>query len=233
MYLKKLKAQHRNIIQMSFNGFTNNDIAEKLEMSPGTVSQVLRSPLGEAYMNGLHDRMQENTLDVRKQLISMNKDALAAFTRILDPKQKAPASVQFNTARDILDRNGYKAPDKLNIDMTMQGKSDEEIDAEIAAMEAAIARTPHNKPKKQTEINLGNKLPEAIEANASTDQVDQVDIMQTESVSESSIASNHSDKSDQTDHDPVDPVDPVKLQDDPIFDKLDDPTFDPFNNIGN
>jgi len=139
--LKELRAQHRNIIQMSFNGFKNNDIAEKTGMTAATISGIIRSPLGQAYLNGLHDRVQEQTLDVRKKLISMNKDALDAFERLLDPKTKAPHSVQYNTAKDILDRNGYKAPDKLSVDMNIQNKSDEEIDAEIAAMEAAIKRT--------------------------------------------------------------------------------------------
>ena len=61
--LKELKAQHRNIIQMSFNGFKNNEIAEKLSMSQGTISTILRSPLGQAYLNGLHDRVKEQSTE--------------------------------------------------------------------------------------------------------------------------------------------------------------------------
>lgn len=139
--LKELRTQHRSIIQMSFSGFKNNEIAEKLEMTQSTVSQILRSPLGQAYLNGLQDKAQEDTLDVRKKLVSLNKGALDTFTRILDPTQKAPFNVQFNTAKDILDRNGHKAPDKLNIDMTMVTKTDQEIDAEIIALENSITRS--------------------------------------------------------------------------------------------
>jgi len=147
LMLKELKARHRNIIQMSFNGFTNNEISEKLEITPSTVSIILHSPLGKAYMNGLHDKMKESTIDVRKKLIALNEDALSAFSRILDVKQKAPFNVQLSAAKDILDRNGYKAPDKLTIDMTLQTKTDEEIDAEIAAMENSINT---NKPKEES-----------------------------------------------------------------------------------
>jgi hypothetical protein len=138
--LKELRSQHRNIIQMSFTGFSNNDIAEKLEISHVTVSQVIRSPLGQAYLEGLQDRAQEATLDVRKQLISLNKDALATFTRILNPAEKAPHNVQLTAAKDVLDRNGFKAPDKHIHDITMNAKTDQEIDAEIAAMEIALKR---------------------------------------------------------------------------------------------
>ena len=139
--LKELRTNHRTIIQMKFSGFTNNEIAEKTGMAPATVSQIIRSPLGEAYLNGLQDRAKEDILDVRKKLISLNKDALKTFERLIDPKTKAPHSVQYNTAKDILDRNGYKAPDKYVIDMTLSTKTDEEIDAEINALETAINRT--------------------------------------------------------------------------------------------
>lgn len=139
--LKELRTNHRTIIQMKFSGFTNNEIAEKTGMTPATVSQIIRSPLGEAYLNGLQDRAKEDILDVRKKLVSLNKDALKTFERLIDPKTKAPHSVQYNTAKDILDRNGYKAPDKYVIDMTLSTKTDEEIDAEINALEASINRT--------------------------------------------------------------------------------------------
>ncbi len=148
--LKELRTNHRTIIQMKFSGFTNNEIAEKTGMAPATVSQIIRSPLGEAYLNGLQDRAKEDILDVRKKLVSLNKDALKTFERLIDPKTKAPHSVQYNTAKDILDRNGYKAPDKYVIDMTLSTKTDEEIDAEINALETAINRT---KKIGSTEVN--------------------------------------------------------------------------------
>jgi len=141
--LKELKSQHRNIIQMAFNGYKNQEIAERLGMAQSSVSTILRSPLGQAYLNGLQDRAHEATLDVRKKLVSLNKEALATFEHLLNSSSRkaVPASVQFNAAKDVLDRNGYKAPDRLNIDMTLQTKTDEELDAEIAAIEEAINRT--------------------------------------------------------------------------------------------
>jgi len=141
--LKELKSQHRNIIQMAFNGYKNQEIAERLGMAQSSVSTILRSPLGQAYLNGLKDRAHEATLDVRKKLVSLNKEALATFEHLLNSSSRkaVPAAVQFNAAKDVLDRNGYKAPDRLNIDMTLQTKTDEELDAEIAAIEEAINRT--------------------------------------------------------------------------------------------
>ena len=136
---------------MSFNDLRNNEIAEKLSMSQGTISMILRSSLGQAYLNGLHDRVKEQTIDVRKQLIGMNKKALDAISNILDPKAKAPFNVQLTAAKDVLDRNGYKPTDKFEVDVHSQ-KSDEEIDAEITAMEVALSRS------LTKEVDASNKL---------------------------------------------------------------------------
>jgi len=133
---------------MHFNGFSGNEIAARLEMSPSTVSGIINSPLGQAYLGGLNDRAKEATLDVRKKLVSLNASALTAIQNILDPKHKAPHSVQLNAAKDVLDRNGYKPPDKINIDMTLTAKTDAEIDAEIAAMEQSINKTLTEDPSK-------------------------------------------------------------------------------------
>jgi hypothetical protein len=160
--LKELRTQHRSIIQMSFNGFKNNEIAEKTGMSQGTISQILRCPLGQAYLNGLHDRAQENTLDVRKKLISLNKDALSTIERILNPAQKAPFNVQLTAAKDVLDRNGYKPSDKFEIDV-FSHKTDDEIEAEIRAMEAAIAR---NQLANENELPAGSLPESAIRGDA-------------------------------------------------------------------
>jgi DNA-binding MarR family transcriptional regulator len=149
--LKELRTQHRTIIQMVFSGFTNNEIAERLEMSPSSVSAIIRSPLGQAYLEGLNDKAQEDTLDVRKKLTSLNKSALATFERLLDPRQKAPHAVQATIAKDVLDRNGYKPPDKLNVNLALATKTDAEIDAEINALEDSIKKTRLQDPIKQIE----------------------------------------------------------------------------------
>ncbi|MCK4830082.1 hypothetical protein KA005_80935, partial [bacterium] len=144
--LKELRNQHRTIIQMVFSGYKNKEIAERLEMSDCTVSQIVRSPLGQAYLEGLQDKAQEATLDVRKKLVSMNKSALTVLERIMNPAEKAPHSTQLSAAKDVLDRTGYKAADRLHVDMTMQTKTDQEIDAEINAVQQSIEKTYQQSP---------------------------------------------------------------------------------------
>jgi hypothetical protein len=149
--LKELKAQHRNIIQLAFNGFSRQEIAEQLDIHVQTITNVLTSPLGKAYLDGLSDKVKEVTIDVRRELVSMNKDALKTLKTLLDPKGKIPASVKLGAVKDVLDRTGYKPTDKIDIDMTYKTKTDEELDAEIAAIEESIASTqtaPDEEPIK-------------------------------------------------------------------------------------
>jgi predicted transcriptional regulator len=162
--LKELRTQHRNIIQMSFNGYKNQEIAERLGMAQSSVSIILRSPLGNAYLKGLEDRAKETTLDVRKKLVCLNKSALDTFERLLNPKEKAPHAVQFNTAKDVLDRNGYKAPDRLYVDMTMQTKTDQEIDAEISAMQQSLNKVQVKDIPKIATVPSDDADPELDEA---------------------------------------------------------------------
>lgn len=222
--LKELRANHRAIIQMSFNGFRNQEIAEKTGMSPGTISQILRSPMGQAYMNGLQDRAQENTIDVRKKLIDMNKDALATLSRILDPKVKAPYNVQLSAAKDVLDRNGYKPSDKFEIDV-FSHKSDEEIENEIRAMEAAVARNQLSQSASVQEAQNSPALdgvPE-VKSAAWNDDSNEFSSSQSESVPEDFAAPSGRPEtsSDASNNLPAD-----------LLEKLADSSFDPFQNIG-
>ncbi len=160
--LKELRTQHRTIIQMAFNGYRNKDIAERMEMSDCTVSQIIRSPLGQAYLKGMQDKAQEATLDVRKKLITLNASALGVLERVMNPAEKAPHSVQLTAAKDVLDRSGYKAPDRLHVDMTLQTKTDQEIDAEINAMQQSIAKTYTQSPNQVATITT---LPQSHPSN--------------------------------------------------------------------
>ena len=224
--LKELKSQHRNIIQMAFNGYKNQEIAERLGMAQSSVSTILRSPLGQAYLNGLQDRAHEATLDVRKKLVSLNKEALATFEHLLDKNSRkaVPAAVQFNAAKDVLDRNGYKAPDRLNIDMTLQTKTDEELDAEIAAIEEAINRTGgKNLPevKKSLKQNLSfTTIPLAsdhavVTTPANEDDLSLEDLFCTEEQAGLFIPDESFEE-------------PLLMEDTSI---LEDLSFDPFHNI--
>ena len=230
--LKELKSQHRNIVQMSFNGYSNNEIAERLGMAHTTVSSILRSPLGQAYLHGLQDRAHEATLDVRKKLVSLNRAALDTFEHLLDSRSRkaVPAAVQFNAARDVLDRNGYKAPDRLSVDMTFQTKTDEELDAEIAAIEASINKT-HGKNLPEIKKSLKSTLTESTAQTLSSPKPFTVVPSFTDSKIEDDLTLEDlfPDDNDQSDlFSETDFEEPILVEDPTV---LEDLSFDPFHNI--
>jgi len=239
--LKTLKSQHRNIIQMNFSGFKNREIAEKTGLSPTTITQVLSSPLGKAYLNGLNDRAQENTIDVRKKLISLNNDALGTLERILNPKQKAPFNVQLTAAKDVLDRNGYKPSDKFEVDV-FSHKTDDEIEAEIRAMEAAIARNQI----AQDNNSLTEALPPSSDSGAEEEDEDhtlsdsqEVYPFTLDKSAETAQATNAQPDSSLAASKPTHPNNSHQFKTNISFEslpndlqaKLNDESFDPFQNI--
>ena len=230
--LKELKSQHRNIIQMAFNGYKNQEIAERLGMAQSSVSTIIRSPLGQAYLNGLQDRAHEATLDVRKKLVSLNRAALDTFEHLLDSRSRkaVPAAVQFNAAKDVLDRNGYKAPDRLSVDMTFQTKTDEELDAEIAAIEASIDKT-HGKNLPEIKKSLKSTLTESTAQTLSSPKPFTVVPSFTDSKIEDDLTLEDlfTDDNDQSDlFSETDFEEPILVEDPTV---LEDLSFDPFHNI--
>lgn len=228
--LKELKSQHRNMIQMSFNGYKNQEIAERLGMAESSVSTILRSPLGQAYLNGLQDRAHEATLDVRKKLVSLNRAALETFEHLLDSKARkaVPASVQFNAAKDVLDRNGYKAPDRLSVDMTFQTKTDEELDAEIAAIEASVCKAEcKNLPeiKKSLKSTLCDRSSLVVPPTSSFSPSD---ITATDTEDNLSPEDFFEPENQYAEFDSTCFEEPLLVEDPTV---LEDLSFDPFHNI--
>ena len=132
--LTELKTKHREIARLNFEGFTPADIAQKTNISTQTIYKILKNPICQAYVNGLGDQVDKTTLDVRERLMQLNAKALDAFDDILSVDSKAPYSVQATVGKDILDRTGHKPPKEVDLNLTLQGKSDDEIDAQIEAL---------------------------------------------------------------------------------------------------
>lgn len=111
--LKELKVQHREIARLRFNGVKPSEIASKLSMNIQSVYNILRDPLCKSFLAGLSDKADESTINVRRTLAEMNPLALNALKGLLDPTStKVPASVVLGASKDVLDRNGYGAPEK-------------------------------------------------------------------------------------------------------------------------
>lgn len=136
--LEELKTKHREIARLKFEGVRSADIAKRTGVSLATVYKILRDPICKGYISGLGDKMDETTLSVRERLMKLNDNALECFEDILSKDSKASYTVQAAVSKDVLDRTGNKAPDKIDINHTLENKSDDEIDAQIKALEKQI-----------------------------------------------------------------------------------------------
>ena len=81
-------------------------------MAVTSVYNILRDPMCQSYIDGLSDKADKSVVNVRETLATMNIDALSAIKDMLNPETNAPHSVILNAAKDVLDRNGYKAPEQ-------------------------------------------------------------------------------------------------------------------------
>jgi len=110
--LKELQVHHREIGRLRVEGLKPNEIATRTGTKLTTVYSILRDPMCQSYMNGLMDKADQSVIDVRRTLASMNGKALKVFDHMLDLDNPVKDSDRITVARDTLDRNGYKAPER-------------------------------------------------------------------------------------------------------------------------
>lgn len=111
--LKELKTSHREVARLSFQGFSPSEIADRVGFTTQSIYQILKDPLCKSYVQGMVDKADTHVIDVRKKLIELNDLAVDTIKDIMNKDSNAPASVQLSAAKDTLDRNGYKAPEKF------------------------------------------------------------------------------------------------------------------------
>ena len=112
--LQTLKSHHREIARLSFQGLKRGEIAKRVNLSAVRVGQILKDSLLQGYINGLADRADDQVIDVRKKMAELILPAIQVHELMLDPKRNAhinPA-LQLKASTDILDRTGYKPPEK-------------------------------------------------------------------------------------------------------------------------
>lgn len=112
--LKELRTKHREVARLSFQGFSPQEIAERTDITAGTVYKILKDPMCKSFISGLMDQADRDVINTRKELIKLEPLAIDVYRDILKKDSNAPASVQLNAAKDVFDRNGYKVPEQHN-----------------------------------------------------------------------------------------------------------------------
>lgn len=121
--LQELKSQHKEMARMTLEGYSSFDIAEKLDMHPGSIQQIKRDPLFKQMLGKLEDKADEEVVDVRKKISELSIKAVEKMDGLIDSYDD---KVSLNASKDILDRAGYKPVEKSeNLSATVHLTKDE------------------------------------------------------------------------------------------------------------
>lgn len=136
--LKELQTRHREIARLSFQGFKPKEISEKTGMGIDRVYAILRDPMAKSFIAGLNDKADDAVLDTRKRLIKLEAKAMDRAEDILGDDSKAPPAAMVSLIKDVLDRNGYKAPEKVEVKHEFENMNNDELDEQIKNLENMI-----------------------------------------------------------------------------------------------
>ena len=115
---KAVLPRHRTIMRLQLANFKKCEIAEILGMSAAAVSYITNSGLYKAEFDKLQAKADEKAitehLDVRQKIGELSKTAILELEDALKDKT-APRKLRVDVAFDILDRDGYKAPEERHV----------------------------------------------------------------------------------------------------------------------
>jgi predicted transcriptional regulator len=139
--IKKLWELHANIAQQVSLGKTNIEIADELQITPQTVSNVRNSPIGKQKVELLTAEMDAETVDIGRRIREFAPKALEYLERIIEGREPgASVALRAKYAAQHLGRAGYGEITKvhsLNATVTRE-------DIEAIKSRALEARTlPH------------------------------------------------------------------------------------------
>ena len=137
--IKELWDKHREIARQLVLGGTNVSIAETLNITPQTVSNVRNSPIGQAELQRLHGARDEETVNIAKRIEEFAPVALELLEDIMTGRQPGSSvALRAKVASSHLARAGYGEVHKAHVVSQHVTRDDIERIKERAASAVAI-----------------------------------------------------------------------------------------------
>lgn len=114
---KELNAKHHEILRLALLGYSNVQIAERLNCTPATVSTVRNSGLGRQQASLLKAEADHSAIETAKRMRELAPNAIETINQIM-ANEELPAAVRLNAAKDVLDRAGFAAPKQVQVNST-------------------------------------------------------------------------------------------------------------------
>ena len=115
-----VRERWREVARMVVLGVRNGVIAQELDLTPGTVSSILRQPETQQYIEELRTMRDENVADVHDRIVSCADNAVNFLEAILSGQEDVSQALKLKAALTILDRAGHPAATK-NIHVGLTG----------------------------------------------------------------------------------------------------------------
>jgi predicted transcriptional regulator len=106
--ISKLTEKHHAILRLIFLGYTNKEIAQKMNVSPSYVSKLKQSELIKQELNTLQQLIDQDIEDVKKEILKMQPYALQNIKEVirdgtLRGRKIAPSHI-LKESNSVLDR---------------------------------------------------------------------------------------------------------------------------------
>lgn len=173
--LSYIRPYHREIARRLVLGEMQSDIARDLRMSDSRMSIIVNSPLFKREIKRLEEARDSGTIDVTQTLRELSPVALEQVERTM--YNRSGTRLGFDAACTILDRAGYGAINKQNINLTGQVavKSSNMTDEELRSLvEERVKRMQENMDEER------RALDEANSTEVKFDEVDEEECLGTE-----------------------------------------------------
>lgn len=140
-----IQAIHREIIRRHFVGQKASEIANALNISKQTISNVVNSPLAKELIEALHNGADRSAEDISGRIKSLAPEALDVVEDTIRDDAE-PTKLRTNLAMKVLGLAGYVEPQKKqvaigvglinqedisNIRNAVRGQQVEEVEAEV------------------------------------------------------------------------------------------------------
>ena len=115
---KFMQPRYHNIMRLQLKNFTKKEIAEIVGLSEAAVGYITNSDIYRTELAKLQARIESefvaDVIDVRKEISELSKKAITELKEVLfDPT--ANKKLKVDVAFDILDRDGYRAPEERRV----------------------------------------------------------------------------------------------------------------------
>lgn len=109
--IQNMWQHHHEIVRLTLLGHKPKEIAERLQITPQTVSNTLNSRIVRDKLDIMRAQRDAVTVDVATAIADLAPKAVAAIGAMIE-KEGISDAVRLNAAKDVLDRSGFKPREK-------------------------------------------------------------------------------------------------------------------------